>query len=226
MQAVILAAGHGKRLRPLTYHVPKPMIRIASNNLIEHNIKALPEEVDELVFVVNYLKEQIINHFGDEFKGRKIKYIRQKDMLGTGHALKICEEYLNNRFLVMMADDIYSKNDINKCLKHNNCILTKEVRGKFSGGRIKLDKDGKLEDIIEGVHNRKKSFSNVGLYVATNHFFKYGLVKIPGRKEYGLPQTIVKMAKDIPVSIEKADNWIQISDLNDLKRAERILLGK
>jgi glucose-1-phosphate thymidylyltransferase len=202
------------------------MIRIAGQNLIEHNIKALPEKVDELVIVVNYLKEQIINHFGYSYEGKKIIYVKQKDMLGTGHALKICEKYLKNRFLVMMADDIYSQNDINKCLKYDNCILTKEVRGKFYGGRVKLDKDGKLEDIIEGVHNRKKSFSNVGLYVATNQFFKYDLVKIPGRKEYGLPQTIVKMAKNIPISIERADNWIQISDLSGLKRAEKILLGK
>jgi dTDP-glucose pyrophosphorylase len=147
-------------------------------------------------------------------------------MLGTGHALKICEKYLKNRFLIMMADDIYSKVDINKCLNYDNCILTKEVRGKFSGGRVKLDKDGKLEDIIEGIHNRKKSFSNVGFYVATKDFFKYDLVKIPGRKEYGLPQTIVKMAKNIPISIERANDWIQISDLNGLKRAEKILLGK
>jgi glucose-1-phosphate thymidylyltransferase len=226
MQAVILAAGLGKRLRPITYHIPKPMIRIAGQNLIEHNIKALPEKVDELVIVVNYLKEQIINHFGYSYEGKKIIYVKQKDMLGTGHALKICEKYLKNRFLIMMADDIYSKVDINKCLNYDNCILTKEVRGKFSGGRVKLDKDGKLEDIIEGIHNRKKSFSNVGFYVATKDFFKYDLVKIPGRKEYGLPQTIVKMAKNIPISIERADNWIQISDLSGLKRAEKILLGK
>jgi glucose-1-phosphate thymidylyltransferase len=202
------------------------MIRIAGKNLIEHNLESLPEKVDELIIVVNYLKEQIINHFGYNYKGKKIIYVRQKDMLGTGHALKICEKYLKNRFLIMMADDIYSKIDINKCLNYDNCILTKEVRGKFYGGRVKLDKDGNLEDIVEGVHNRKKSFSNVGLYVTTKDFFKYDLVKIPGRKEYGLPQTIVKMAKNIPISIERADNWIQISDLSGLKRAEKILLGK
>ena len=224
MQAVILAAGFGKRLRPITYHVPKPMIRIAGKNLIEHNLDILPDEIDELIIVVNYLKEQIINHFGSNYKGRKIKYVRQKDMLGTGHALSICKEYLRNRFLVMMGDDIYSRVDIERSIKHEQCILAQAVSGKFIGGRIKLDSNGNLDDIVEGVHNKSKSLSNVGLYVATKKFFEYDLVRIPGRKEYGLPQTLVKLAQDNPINIEKVENWIQISDLEGLKRAEKRLM--
>lgn len=223
MQAVILAAGFGKRLRPITYHVPKPMIRIAGKNLIEHNLDILPDEIDELIIVVNYLKEQIINHFGNNYKGRKIIYIKQKDMLGTGHALKVCKDSIKDRFLVMMADDIYSRSDIERCIKHDQCILAQEVNGKFIGGRIKLDSKGNLEDIVEGVHNKSKSLSNVGLYVATRKFFEYDLVRIPGRKEYGLPQTLVRVAQDNPIEIERAERWTQISDMGGLKRAEKRL---
>lgn len=57
MQVVFLAAGEGTRMRPLTYHVPKPMVRAGGKNLLEHNIDALPDTVDEIVIVVGYLAE-------------------------------------------------------------------------------------------------------------------------------------------------------------------------
>ncbi len=199
------------------------MIRIAGKNLIEHNIDQLPDEIDELIIIVNYLAEQIINHFGKEFADRKIKYVKQKKLLGTGHALNLCKNLLKDRFLVMMADDIYSGEDIRRCLKHERCILTKEVHGKFVGGRVKLDSSGHLEDIIEGAHNRSKSLANVGLYVLTDKFFKYDLIPLTGQKGYGLPQTVVKVARDWPIKIEKANFWLQINDLVGLKRAEKVI---
>lgn len=223
MQAVFLAAGRGTRLRPLTYHVPKPMIRVAGKNLIEHNIDKLPEEIDEIVFVIGYLGEQIMNHFGDEYRGRKIKYVKQNKLLGTGHAIHTCREVLKDRFLVMMGDDVYDADDIKRCVAHDQCILTQEVSGKFSGGRIILNPQGTLDDIIEGIHNRSKSLANVGLYVIRKEFFDYDLVKIKDKDEYGLPQTLVKVARDIPVIIEKANFWLPVGDLNALKRAEKIL---
>jgi UDP-N-acetylglucosamine diphosphorylase / glucose-1-phosphate thymidylyltransferase / UDP-N-acetylgalactosamine diphosphorylase / glucosamine-1-phosphate N-acetyltransferase / galactosamine-1-phosphate N-acetyltransferase len=222
MQAVILAAGRGTRLRPLTYDVPKPMLRVAGKNLIEHNISELPDDVDELVLVVGYLSPQIINHFGNEFSGRRVKYIKQNKLLGTGHALHACRTILKDRFLVFMGDNIYSRADMAKCLQNDHCLLAEEVRGKFSGGRIKLDSAGHLDDIVEGVHKNGGLF-NTGLYVLTPKFFEYDLVKLADKDEYGLPQTMVRMSRDYPVKIEKVNWWLQITDLADLKRAEKIL---
>jgi len=102
-------------------------------------------------------------------------------------------------------------------------MLVQEVRGKFAGGRIKLDSQGRLEDIIEGVHNRSVSLMNTALYVLTGDFFEYDLVKLKDKKEYGLPQTMVNMAREHPVNIEKAECWIQVTDLASLKRAEKVL---
>jgi NDP-sugar pyrophosphorylase family protein len=187
------------------------------------NINKLPKEIDEIILVVGYLGEQIRNHFGDEFEGRKIKYVKQKDLFGTGHALHLCKSILKEKFIVMMGDDIYNKDDIKRCIKHDFVILVSEVGGKFSGGRIKLNKDGNLEDIIEGTHKRNTSLVHTGLCVLTEKFFDYDLVQLEGRKEYGLPQTLVKMAKDYSVKIEKATSWYQISDLKGLERAGKIL---
>jgi NDP-sugar pyrophosphorylase family protein len=223
MQAVILAAGLGTRLRPLTYHTPKPMLRIAGKNLIEHNLDRLPREVDELVLVVGYLKKQIMDYFGDQFVGRKITYVEQKEILGTGHALFLCQSILRGRFIAVNGDDIYSKDDMKRCLQYSNCILTKEVFGKFSGGRIELTSDGFLNDIIEGVHCGKNSLVNIGFYVLEKSFFDYPLVKAQDKDEYGLPQTLVRYSKDHPVKIEKAEFWLQVSNLSGLEKAKEIL---
>ncbi len=226
MQAVILAAGRGTRLRPITYDIPKPMIKINGKNLMEYNLDKLPAEVDEIIMIVGYLAPKIMSHFGNEFNGRKIKYIKQEKKNGTGGALWLAKEQLDKRFIVMMGDDIYSKEDINKCLKHERCVLANEIQGNFAGGRLKLDTNGNLEDIVEGIHKKGKSLVNAAFYVLTNDIFKYDLVPLPGGKEYGLPQTMIKMAKEYPVKIERASFWLQINDVAGLNHAKKILKSK
>jgi len=224
MQAVILAAGKGTRLRPVTLHIPKPMIRVLGKNFIEHNLTQLPKEVDELIIVVGYLSEQIMNHFGDEFEGRKVTYVKQKKALGTGHALFACKPYLRGRFMVMMADDIYSADDLKKVLlAGDNVMMTKKVRGKFTGGRIITDKSGVLKEIREGVHNTRQGHINAAVYVLTKDIFDYPLVKLEGRNEYGLPQTMLQMLDKHQIKTVEAKDWHQVSDLLDLKNIKRIL---
>lgn len=217
-----MAAGEGTRLRPLTYKTPKPLLKINGKCLMEYNIDELPEEIDELVIVIGYKGNKIKKYFGDNYKGRKVTYVEQNDFLGTGHAVKICQDVLGKRFMVLMGDDIYSCEDMKKMLQHKCAMLVKEVRGKFTGGRIVIDKDGCLEQIVEGKHDGKVNYVNTAMYVLTDDYFNYPLVKI-NEKEYGLPQTMVQMIKDVPIKIVKADKWIQITDLADYNKAKEIL---
>jgi len=223
MQAVILAAGQGTRLRPLTYKTPKPMLLAAGRPLLEHNLRRLPAEIDEIVMVVGYLKEQIMDYFGEEYEGRKIIYIEQKELLGTGHAVHICRDIIRDRFLAFMGDDIYDAGDMKKCLAHRQAMLVSEVNGPFVGGRIVLDQEGRLNDIVEGSHPAGRNFLNAGLYVIDKIFFDYELVNLPGRNEYGLPQTLVKAARDLPVNIEIAGDWLQVTDLEGFIKADKAL---
>lgn len=188
---------------------------------MERNMEKLPAGVDEIIIVVGYMADKIKDYFKDEFLGRKIKYVEQKELLGSGQALHTCKDLLKGGFLVLMGDDLYGAEDMKKCLRHKNCLLAKNVVGKFSGGKIILDEEKKLRQIAEGEHNG--GLVNTGLYVLTDKFFDYDLVKLAGRNEFGLPQTLVKMAQDYPVKIEEADFWLQISDLEELKKAEEIL---
>src|SRR3990167_2487489 len=98
MQAIILAAGRGKRMNHLTDDLPKPLLRVGGKNLIEHKLDMLPAEIDEVVIVVGYFRGKIKDYFGNSYGGRKIKYIEQGELLGTGFALFLAKPFLKDRF--------------------------------------------------------------------------------------------------------------------------------
>src|SRR3989344_8009398 len=118
MQAVILAAGLGTRMGKLTKDTPKPLLKINNETLLEHNFRAMPDEIDEVMLVIGYLGGQIRKKIGDEFEGKKIIYLEQKELKGTAHALFQCKDLLEDRFLVIHGDDLYSKTDLAELIKH------------------------------------------------------------------------------------------------------------
>ena len=221
MQAIILAAGEGTRMRPLTYHVPKPMARAGGKNLMEHNIARLPKEITELVIVIGYLGEQIVNHFGTEFEGRKVTYVKQRKLKGTAHAISLCEKHVQDRFLIFMGDDMYGKDDFRKCLKEEWAWLVARVRGKMRGGKIIYDANANVTDVKEGIHAPGDNYIGTNLFVLGKEYFSYPMVAIKGGVEYGLPQTVAKVAQDFKIKMVQATGWEQINDIQDLKRLDR-----
>lgn len=225
MQAVILAAGRGKRMQALTDNMPKPLLTVFGNNLLEHKISVLPKEIDEVVIVVGYLGEKIKQHFGDEFNGRKISYVEQKDLMGTMLALKEAESLLKDRFIVMMGDDIYSQEDVDACLEHKWSILVKKMDDRGRGAKVTVDNKLHIVDITEGAELEKGMLNNAGMYVLNTEIFKYPLVQIPSG-EFGLPQTLARAAKDFEISVVESKNWHQITSPEDIERVEKIFKEK
>ena len=220
MKAVILAAGRGSRLKPLTDNIPKPLIKINGTTLIEYSIDLVLSYVDEIVIVVGYLADEIKKYLGNNYRGIKISYIVQSEQLGTGHALYLCKELLPDDFLVLMSDDLYNKDDIKELLPHKFSLLTQVAKTDFSGGRVEINEQEELLGIIEGNH-RKGDLVNVGVYKLSSEIFDYSLVKIPGRDEYGLPQTLVSLINDFDIKIHRATFLIQINDIEGLELARK-----
>ena len=98
MQAVILAAGKSTRTYPLTLTRPKPLLKVANKALIEHNLDNLNGIVDEAIIVIGYKKDLIKKHIGKKYKNIKIRYVVQKQQLGTGHAVLTVERYVKTGF--------------------------------------------------------------------------------------------------------------------------------
>ncbi|MFH0890637.1 MAG: sugar phosphate nucleotidyltransferase [Candidatus Liptonbacteria bacterium] len=221
MQAVILAAGLGTRMGQLTAGTPKPLLKIGDKTLLEHKLHYLPDEVDEVVIVVGYLKDKIKELLGEEHAGRKITYIEQKELLGTGHALSLCKDALSGKFLVLNGDDLYAKEDLLEMIKHEYALMVWEMPSDEPNRKVadvKIDKFGALQDIVEGQPAVKGVLFNTGAYVLNEEYFKYPLrPAAPGRNEFGLPQTMLQMLQGgYKIKIVRATWWKPVTSPEDL----------
>lgn len=204
MQALILAAGKGERLRPLTETVPKVMLPVANKPLLQHNIEKLKGLVDEIILVVGYKEDAVRSYFGSEFDGIKITYVTQKEQLGTGHALLQAKDHLKGKFVMMMGDDLYKRSDIEKCIKHDLSILTIEGDTRNFGGCIT---DGDiLKDIVEKSPKPVSDLVNTGLYVLDERIFKEKMEKSP-RGEYEATDAIKSLAFKAEIKCVKGTFW-------------------
>lgn len=192
--------------------------------MLEYTLDALPDDVDEVIMVIGYLGEQIKSYLGGNFRGRKIKYVIQEKLEGTAEALYEAKTLIRGRFLVLMADDIYAKADIEKCLKNEQAMLVMKTNIEGPGGKVVLGEKGELEDVIEGNAHPAGTLIGTNVFVLNEKFFTYQPVrKASDSEEYGLPQTVVLMSKDYPVAVVEATKWIKITTPEDLKLAERLL---
>ena len=226
MKAVILAAGKGTRMGDLSVETPKPMLKVLGKTLLEHKLDMLPTQIDEVIIVVGHLKNKIIEQIGDAYKGKKITYVIQEELLGTAHSVFICKENLKNeeKFLVLMGDDIYSKEDMEECINNGWAIGVHEAESLKGKAKVVFDKEGHIKEIIEDYKIDEPGFICTGMYGLTPAIFNYEMIKKdPSSIEFGLPQTILSAKKDFKIKAVQARFWLQITAPEDLKMAETFL---
>jgi len=219
MQAVILAAGRGKRMGELTEKIPKPLLSYKGETLIDQKLRILPSSITEIIIVIGYLGDAIKRHCGTSYRNIPITYVEQKELTGTAGSLWLCRELLHGPFLVLMSDDIYDANDIGKtCAVPQNdwSVLIYTSPTKTDGGKCVIDERNHLVDIVEdptGISENPHVYT--GVCVLTPDIFKVEKVKIPSG-EYGLPQTFVKCAHEKNIHVVHATEWFKITAPADL----------
>lgn len=216
-------------MRELTDTCPKPMLMVGSKNLIEHKLTELPPEIDEVIIVIGYKGEVIRSYFGEMYEGRRIRYVEQRELEGTGSATWLAKDLVHGRFLILMGDDLYVRDDIERCMKGEDWVmLVESTETMASGGSVVIDSGGVVQGIEEGDHRGKPGIMNTNMFVLDEHVFQEPLVpKATGSDEFGLPQTVVAASKhlEIPLHAVEATRWIQITEPEDLTRAELQLEG-
>lgn len=223
MQCVILAAGKGTRLRPLTDSTPKPLVKVSGKSLLDHIVEALPSSIDELVIVTGYLENQIREHCGEVFHGRKVTYVHQEEQKGTAHALWLCKDHLRGRFLFMFADDLHGASDIARATSYSRSMLTFTTTTPEKFGIVVRHPDGTLAEIIEKPEHAPSNLASTGVMVLDDHIFKYDPYAIETKGEYYLTDVIQEYAKEYPIAVVEQSLWIPIGYPEDIEKAERIL---
>ena len=222
MKCVILAAGKGTRLLPLTENTPKPLVTVAGKTLLDHIVEALPSAVEELIIVTGHLEEQIKKYCGDEFHGRKVTYIHQAEQKGTAHALWLCKNELKDRFLFMFADDLHGADDIARATSYTRSMLTLTTDTPERFGIVVRNPDGTLASIIEKPKHPPSNLASTGVMVLDENIFDFEL-KTEKNGEYYLTDVIQEYAKQYPIAVVEQNLWIPIGYPEDVVAAEKKL---
>ena len=225
MKAIILAAGKGTRLFPLTLDTPKPLIKINDVPVIDYVFKSLPDEILEVIIVVEHLKEKIIDYVGNVFFGRKVKYFNQSYMKGTFGALMCAKDSFlsGERFMVLNGDDIYDKEELERYLKFQRSFGIQKIKmPKYHS--IHLDNDGSILGFYPQTEEEQQNGALIatGSYlIDTKIFDSQGVILSDG--EYGLPQTILSQKDKYPSKGIITTKWIPINSFDDIEKAEAVL---
>ena len=220
MKIVILAAGKGTRMNTLTTDTPKPLLKYEGKNLLEHKLDTLPSDITEIIFIIGYLGQKIKDYFGDSYKNIPIRYVEQKEIKGTAHALWQCKEFLHEPFIVLMGDDLYNQEDLEKMMhleKDSWAILTyPDIRG-VKAGKIIKDTQGNLKEIYEDFDGTSPyNLIYTGACLLTPEIFEKEMAQL-SNGEYGLPQTITKFVGEKNIKVLETNHWIRITSPEDLK---------
>tara|TARA_B100000745_G_scaffold265982_1_gene191190 strand:- start:16 stop:702 length:687 start_codon:yes stop_codon:yes gene_type:complete len=224
MQCVIICAGKGTRMLPLTESTPKPLIEVCGKPILQHVVEALPEEVTELVLVVGYLQEQIRTHCGETYLGKKVTYVEQENFSGgTGDALLCAKGVLTDRFLFMYADDIHGAAALKEAVQHEHAILATHSESPEHFGVLIQNEDGTLQGIIEKPKDPPSNFINIGGFVLDTHIFEYTVAVSEEHGELLVTDMFTQYAQDYPVDVVPQDLWIPVGKPEDIEKAEVVL---
>lgn len=209
------------RMGPGAEPIPKCLLKVGKKTILENTLSQLPEIIREVILVVGpHNKSAVKRVTGNNFLGRRIRYVEQAEPLGTGHALFAAKDALDDKkFLVLMGDNLYVRRDMDGCLRRDLCLLAQRLEAPERFGIVRVE-DGVLTEVSESRELRAGALINCGLYVLDRRIFDYPLVPI-GEREFGLPQTIAKMSRTHSVAVERASFWMPIATIEDLKRADK-----
>ena len=222
MDAIIMAAGLGTRLRPYTLTTPKPLLSVHGRPILDWTLGALPAAVDRVLVVINYLGEQIEEYLRGQKHRAEWVTVRQEVPRGTGDALRSCRSHLRSEnFLVLNGDDLYGAADLEDLSRQPAGLLVQPVDEPRRFGIAFLKPDGSLEKLVEKPDLDGRQLANTGAYVFPRHVFDIEL-KLTPRGEYEITQYVSELAAKERVSVVEAKFWLPIGTIEVWQTAQRM----
>ena len=234
MKAVVLAAGQGTRLRPLTDDTPKVLVEVDYTPLIEYAFDSLIDVgVDKFVVVVGYKKEQSMERYDDEYRDIPITYAHQREQLGLAHALLTAEPYVDEAFVLMLGDNIFRGNlgdVVNRQAEEraDAAFLVEEVPMEEASryGVCDTNEHGEIVRVVEKPDDPPSNLVMTGFYTFTPAIFHAcHLVQPSDRGEYELPDAIdLLIQSGRTIDAIRMDGWrVDVGYPEDRDRAEALL---
>lgn len=220
MDIVILAAGRGTRLKPLTDTLPKPLVPISGRGTLLRLLDNLPSAISRIVIVVNYLQDQIRHAVGKHWRGRPVVYLEQTELDGTGGALRSTQPaLLSERFMVANGDDLYGAEDLEELSTRERGILVKIAP---------LHKDMETWFVRQGCASGIRTSPmgsigpiNTGAYLLGQEWFETFPILVPGKDtEWSLPHAIPQLFFDYKYEIVEAEFWQPCGTFEEIAVAE------
>ena len=247
MKAVLLAAGEGVRLLPITATRPKHLIKVGGKPILQFCLEAVKKAgITEAIVVTHYMGDAIRQYFGDGSQlGLKISYVEQKAVLGTGNAASVAEPFVDGDFVLVYGDLLFGQDAVKDVLKLFKDGKTAAVMGVVpvdkpeSYGIIELDEQKHVKRIVEKPPAGKapSNLANAGVYAFSKEVFdKIKQTKASIRGEWELTDAITLLAsegKTVLAAQLSKDDWFDVGrpwDLLDanvwaLKRMDHKVLG-
>lgn len=208
MKCVILAAGEGKRMHPLTFTRPKVMIPIANKPILEWNlINAVNAGIKEFIFVVSYKSEMVRSYFENGKKWKiNIEYVNQGDAQGTAHAIGMVEKFVDD-FIVLCGDTIFGQQDIKNVLTDSNSMGLFKIENAKEYGIVDT-KGNKVVKIFEKMQEPFSNIINAGIYHFNKKIFEYiKKTKKSSRGEYEITDSINMMLEKTDIKGVNLEEW-------------------
>jgi len=173
-EALILAAGKGTRMWPLTENFPKPLLPLCGSPIIEQQIVALKKiGVNKINILIGHRMKEISDMIGNGKKYKiKINYIVQSEQRGTGHAVALAEKYIDGEFFCLNGDTLVDEKNLKELSKHKNnmAMMITDVDDGEKFGAVET-KEGILDSIVEkGI--KGPSSINAGIYLFNKKIFQ------------------------------------------------------
>jgi glucose-1-phosphate thymidylyltransferase len=173
MKVIIPLAGFGKRMRPHTWSKPKPLLNVAGKPVLGHILDKLvyppeqtPEiEIDELIFIVGWLGEQIEEYYAASGYPYPARFVEQRELLGQAHAIWLAREYLDGPVLVIFVDTVFAA-DLSGLQESglDGMLYVREVEDPRRFGVAVVGEDGLVARLVEKPTTLDNRLAVVGVY--------------------------------------------------------------
>ena len=226
MQAIILAAGEGSRMRPLTARRPKVMLPVAGRPFLEHIIlRARAAGADRIVLVVGYCGQAVRSYFGDGSRlDLRIEYTIQDRQLGTGHALLAAQDLAESSFLVLNGDVLPDEPSLLALASRKPAVSAIQVKDPGRYGVFVQD-GSRMISVVEKSDSPPSNLANAGIYhLGTSIFDALRAVPLSERGEYELTDALNLLAARESMEIVELSRWMEIGRPWDILAADEILL--